>query len=126
MIRVSKMNFTDGHLIHPEWTHTWIGHEKTRSNTDLRSEIILDRPNVPTGLIGMSKMQSNTYQFVNFVNTDMDKDAAQTTVPYLDAQAASSEPAVPLAGLGIYFKGGGDSGGFIAPKIFTYDYSEHF
>lgn len=68
---------------------------------------------------------SNHNQYIDFVNTNMDKDAAQTTVPFIDTQDVMSNPAVPLSGIGIYHKGRNGYGGFLAPKIITYDFSPH-
>lgn len=36
-----------------------------------------------------------------------------------------SQPPVPLAGIGIYHKGRPGYGGFIAPKLMTYDFTPH-
>lgn len=55
----------------------------------------------------------------------MDRDAAQTTIPFLDAQPVESILPVPLSGAGIYHKGQKNFGGFVAPKIMTYDFSKH-
>lgn len=55
----------------------------------------------------------------------MDKDAAQSTVPFIDIQEVISNPPVPLSGLGIYHKGQRGYGGFLAPKIMTYDFTPH-
>lgn len=66
--------------------------------------------------------QSN--QYVEFTHTDFNKDAAQTTVPFVDIQPVINDPQVLLMGAGIYYKGEPGFGGFIAPKIMTYDYSK--
>lgn len=63
--------------------------------------------------------------FVEFTYSDLDKDVAQTTVPFLDAQEVSSIEPVPLKGAGLFHKGRNHFGGFIAPKIITYDFSPH-
>lgn len=55
----------------------------------------------------------------------MGKDAAQTTVPFLDAQEVSASPITPLQGVGLYFKGRSGFGGFIAPKIETLDLTSY-
>jgi hypothetical protein len=52
----------------------------------------------------------------------MGKDASQTTVPFLDAQDAVNNPPVPLEGVGIFLKGQDGYGGFITPRIKTFDY----
>lgn len=73
-------------------------------------------------------MQSQDYttgKYVKFTTTDKYKDAAQTTVPFFDAQHVSTKVPQALSGVGLYHKGRKGSGGFIAPKIFTYDVSQH-
>lgn len=61
--------------------------------------------------------------FIKFTSTDMASDAAQTTVPFIDTQYVAPDPPVLLSGIGIFHKGQPHYGGFIAPKVFTYDYS---
>ena len=68
---------------------------------------------------------SKSNQYVEFTHTDIDADVAQTTVPYIDAQEVTSVPPVALSGVGIYVKGQKYYGGFVAPKLFTYDFSPH-
>lgn len=53
----------------------------------------------------------------------MEKDAAQTTVPFVDTQPVTSK--APLSGIGIYHKGRAGFGGFLAPNIFAYDFTSH-
>lgn len=67
--------------------------------------------------------ESNSY--IDFTNTDIDADAAQSTVPFIDTQDVICEPKVPLSGIGIYHKGRDHSGGFVGVKVFTYDFSPH-
>ena len=69
---------------------------------------------------------SKDNQYVEFTHSDFADDAAQTTVPFFDAQDVISIPPVPLAGIGLYHKMEPRYGGFIAPKIFTYDYSNTY
>lgn len=90
-----------------------------------RREIKLKRPNVPTetGMKSLPDSESNSY--MDFTNSDLDSDAAQSTVPFFDTQAVTSDPVVPLAGAGIFHKGRDLSGGFVAVKMFTYDFSPH-
>lgn len=55
----------------------------------------------------------------------MGKDASQTTVPFLDAQDVVNDPPVPLEGVGLFLKGQDGFGGFITPKIMTFDYGPY-
>ena len=59
---------------------------------------------------------------MKFTHTDMGKDASQNTVPYLDAQDVVNNPPVPIQGVGIFLKAQDGYGGFIAPRIKTFDY----
>lgn len=62
---------------------------------------------------------------MDFVPSSVQRDLAQTTLPYIDIQAVTSNPPVPLAGVGILYKGKLHNGGFLAPKLFTYDFVPH-
>lgn len=85
----------------------------------------LYKPDIPTRSLSPSVPDSSTDQYIEFVNTDLHKDAAQTTVPFIDIQPVQSLIPGPLSGAGIFHKGRPDFGGFLAPKIITYDFSEH-
>lgn len=66
-----------------------------------------------------NKIKTDVY--IKFTNTDLQKDVAQTTVPFLDSQPVTTSS--PIQGVGLYHKGVEEFGGFIAPLIYTYDYS---
>ncbi|KAJ3646676.1 hypothetical protein Zmor_024252 [Zophobas morio] len=75
-----------------------------------------------------SEVNSNeftTNKYVKFANTGYEKDAGQTTVPFFDAQPVESAIPVPLSGVGVFHKGISGFGGFIAPRIFTYNFTKH-
>lgn len=124
-IRVTEINFIEGKLVNPETSSIWISNDNTDVSKEKRTQITLYKPDVPTNAIGASKILSSTNQYIEFTHTDMDSDGAQTTVPFLDAQEVASDPPVPLSGAGIYFKGRDRSGGFVAPKIISYDFALH-
>ncbi|XP_063904376.1 uncharacterized protein LOC135123542 [Zophobas morio] len=87
-------------------------------------ELILDRVDIPIRSdLPSDKFTTNKY--VKFVNTGYDKDAGQTTVPFFDAQPLVSAIPVPLRGVGVFHKGTKDFGGFITPRIFTYNFTKH-
>lgn len=46
-------------------------------------------------------------------------------MPFIDAQSVVAQTPVPLNGAGIYHKGQPGYGGFIAPKIITFDYTPY-
>lgn len=70
---------------------------------------------------------SQPNQFIKFTFSDFSKDAAQSTIPFFDAQDVISRPAaVPLQGIGLFLKGETGFGGFLTLKIKTYDYVQHY
>lgn len=107
----------------------WVSNDNTdqmgANGNKKRSEISLKNPNIPTRTRSKSLPLSNTNTFVKFTHSDIGKDAAQTTVPFLDAQDCVNNPPVPLEGIGIFLKGQDGYGGFISPKIKTFDYGPY-
>ena len=90
-----------------------------------RTEVILKNPNIPIRSTNPSIPLSWSNQFVRLQASDYEKDAAQTTVPFFDAQPCTSSSPTPLSGIGLFLKGQNLYGGFITPKIFTYDLGPH-
>lgn len=76
-------------------------------------------------MAGLSVMNSREDQFIEFSSSGRLADAGQTTIPYLDAQDVITKPPMPLSGVSLYFKASQGSGGFIAPRIHTYDVFVH-
>ena len=95
------------------------------SGNKKRMEITLKNPNVPIKSRAKSLPISTPNTFVKFTHSDMSKDAAQTTVPFLDAQDVVNNPPVPLEGIGIFLKSQEGFGGFITPKVKTFDYGPY-
>ncbi|XP_063233330.1 uncharacterized protein LOC134537042 isoform X2 [Bacillus rossius redtenbacheri] len=124
-IMATPINFTEGILIQPKEKSLWHANDNTDASlVTPRKRIDLENPDVPTRSYA-SQPDSKPDQFLLFTHSDVDADAAQTTVPFLDAQPVSSNPPTLLAGAGIYHKGQRGYGGFVAPKVFTYDYAPH-
>ncbi|CAG9863090.1 unnamed protein product [Phyllotreta striolata] len=88
-----------------------------------RRKLLMEKPNIPIYSKESKKFDTNTY-FIDFTHTDLDADAGQTTVPFIDIQPVYSDPAVPLNSAAIYYKGGKGSGGFIGMEIGTFEYSD--
>ncbi|XP_053678808.1 uncharacterized protein LOC128729178 [Anopheles nili] len=118
-IRMTEMNFTTGKLIDPEKS-IWFGDE-----TANRTEITLRYLDVPTLSPSKSVPVSTSGQYLRFGPSGGRADAAQTTIPFLDAQPVSPVRPVPLSGAGLLYKTLPNYGGFIAPKLFTYDVGQH-
>lgn len=112
-----------GTLIEPEKSF-WVSNDNTEqmSNSQRRSELTLKNPDVPIRSRAKSTPVSTPNQFVKFTHSDISRDAAQTTVPFLDAQDVVNNPPVPLEGVGLFLKGANGYGGFLTPKIKTFNY----
>ncbi|XP_019876374.1 uncharacterized protein LOC109604287 isoform X1 [Aethina tumida] len=125
-IRITPFDFKNGTLIDPVNKSVWKDNPNTDSSLkNPRKRLNLYKPDIPTRSLSPSVPDSSTDQYIEFVNTDLHKDAAQTTVPFIDIQPVQSLIPGPLSGAGIFHKGRPDFGGFLAPKIITYDFSEH-
>ncbi|EDW06299.2 uncharacterized protein LOC6585004 isoform X1 [Drosophila mojavensis] len=123
--RLTEFDFTKGELIQPEVNSVWQSNDNTDVSGERRQKINIYNADVPTRSVVTSIPMSKHNQYIEFVNSGMDKDAAQSTVPFLDIQDVVSQPPVPLAGIGLYYKGRPGYGGFLAPKIITYDFTPH-
>ncbi|XP_030758643.1 uncharacterized protein LOC115884266 [Sitophilus oryzae] len=123
-IYTTKFDFDTGKL-KPEHS-TWKDNPNTEiSRKNPRTKVSLTQPDIPTKTTASSVPTSKTNQFIEFTHSDIEKDAAQTAVPFLDAQKLESVRAVPLSGAGIFHKGRPYFGGFITPRIITYDVSKY-
>lgn len=87
-----------------------------------RTELKLEKPDIPTRSLVQSAPDSQTNQYLLFTPSDMDKDVAQSTVPFIDTQSVEPKPPVPISGAGIFHKGRGGFGGFIGLKLITYNF----
>lgn len=116
-IRATHFDFESGHLINIGKSE-WIGGFRGQM-----TEQKIDRPDVPTNTVEKSIPFPDNNKFINFQPSDVEKDAAQTTVPFLDATPV--EASVPLAGAGLYYKTQPGYGGFIAPKLIVFDFAKY-
>lgn len=112
--RTAKLSSTKGY---------WISNDKTPSSLrSPRRELNLGSDlDVPTrsGIASWPDSWADTY--LRFGASSISKDAAQTTVPFLDNQEVAPRPAVWLTGLGLYHKGQPGYGGFVALRVETLD-----
>lgn len=112
-IRATRYDFERGMLIDVADSF-WMG------NANLLNELKLDHPDVPIKSTKKSQMFAENNEFVQFQPSDIEKDGAQTTVPYLDTSTVQAY--IPLSGIGLYYKSTPGSGGFIAPKLITFNF----
>lgn len=96
-----------------------------------RSVLLLDRPE-PSYPIHINDNECkrsipdfSANKFLKFRPSDPDKDAGQTTVPFIDTQLVLPMHLTVLSGVGIYYKGRPGFGGFVAPKLVIYDMSSY-
>ena len=75
--------------------------------------------------MGKNYIDSRNNQFVLFDSSSTAKDAAQTTIPYIDSQKVAPQSGVWLTGLGLYHKGTIGYGGFVGFLVKTLDFSSH-
>lgn len=120
-VLAAPVNWTAGHLIRPQEKSFWVSSDLTLA----RQKVVIIDPDLPTRQTQPSQVDSHSDMYVEFTNSDMEKDAGQSTVPYLDTQIVSNEPPAPLSGVGLYHKGQRGYGGYVGPKVITYDYVPH-
>ncbi|XP_068633245.1 uncharacterized protein orion isoform X1 [Battus philenor] len=123
-IRSTPFNYTTGRLS-PEKS-VWISNDNTEGADKPRSRLQLYRPDIPTRSPMPLPVDSKHDQYLEFTNSDFEADAAQSTVPFVDIQPVQPMKGAALSsGAGLIHRGAPGSGGFIAVKLFTYDYSRH-
>ncbi|XP_023948445.2 uncharacterized protein LOC112053291 isoform X3 [Bicyclus anynana] len=123
-IRSTPFNYTTGRLA-PGRSH-WISNDNTEGGDVPRTELKLHKPDIPTRSTRALPVDSKHDQYIEFTHSDFDADAAQSTVPFVDIQPLEPlKGSALLSGAGIMHRGARGSGGFVAAKLFTYDYSRH-
>lgn len=122
-IQATEFDFNKGLLYRRS---EWIANKNEK-----RSILLLDSPepshpmyiNSEIGLKSIPNFIPN--KFIKFRPSDPDKDAGQTTVPFIDTQMVRPKELTLLSGISLYYKGRPGYGGFIAPKLTVYDMSSY-
>jgi len=78
---------------------------------------------LPTKSTTASEPDMSSNKFLKFTHSSIDRDVAQTTLPFIDMQTVAPFPGMPFSGIGIYYKGTKSFGGFIGANVFTYNLS---
>jgi hypothetical protein len=81
---------------------------------------------VPTNFKSPMYERSRGNNYIKFTHSSIKDDAAQSTIPYFDAQEIYTSPGVPLSGVGLFYKSSSGSGGFITPQIHVFNYNYYF
>lgn len=96
---------------------------KSNSNK-VRKEISTSHLDVPTKVATQSiSISEKDQHFIVFGPTGWIRDMAQSTVPFIDTALVEPTEAIPLSGMGIFYKATKGFGGFVAPKLITYDFA---
>ncbi|XP_034832290.1 uncharacterized protein orion isoform X3 [Maniola hyperantus] len=123
-IRSTPFNYTTGRLSPAR--SQWMSNDNTEGAEVPRSRLELVRPDIPTRSATALPVDSKHDQYIEFTHSDFEADAAQSTVPFIDIQPLEPiKGSALISGAGIIHRGTHGSGGFIAAKLFTYNYSRH-
>lgn len=114
-IRATDFDYETGKLSNLD-NSQWIG-----DSTDERNEILIENPDSPTRTTNLQDPFESQHKFVVFRATDIKKDLAQTTVPFIETVNIEANEPRPLSGVGLYYKGEAGYGGYIAVKLISYD-----
>ncbi|XP_011313502.1 uncharacterized protein [Fopius arisanus] len=123
MLLIAPYNFETGKLdVSLHKRPTWIGVDNIKN----RAEIKFDHPDIPTKHhLNIPSTQPNL--FVKFQESDLKKDAGQSTIPFWDIQEVVTTPTAPLTGVGIFHKGHRDRiyGGYLALRILSLNFIDY-
>lgn len=86
-----------------------------------REQIQIEEPDSPTRTTNIQQRFESDNKFIEFRPTDIKKDLAQLTVPFIESVALEGSEPRPLSGVGLYYKGEIGFGGFIAVKLIAHD-----
>lgn len=114
-IRATDFDYDSGKLNIDQ--SVWINNLSSEN----REQIIIAEPDSPTRTTNIQVPFESNNKFIEFRPTDIKKDLAQLTVPYIESvELEASEPR-PLSGVGLYYKGEIGFGGFLAIKLISYE-----
>lgn len=119
-IRATAFDFKTGQLSRASGDSVWV-----RDTIFEKTPIEVEGTKVPTHALSKSVPDLRRNKYVEFGASDKWSDVAQSTVPFLDTQLVRPQAEAPLTGLGLYYKGVPDFGGYVAPKVLTFDYTTH-
>lgn len=101
-IQVTPVEFRTGKLLADR--STWIANDNTPASSHPRPLLPIVMPDIPTKYSGYNKVDTDNDQYILFDSSSAYKDVSQTTIPFIDAQPVSPQPATWLGGAGLYHK----------------------
>lgn len=97
-VRGTEFDFETGRLMNLE-NSTWYANDNGG-----KYEIVLNRAK-PIGLHGAPIVNTIPDSYLQFTPSDKEADAAQTILPFLETAKVEPIQPIPLAGVGLYYKG---------------------
>lgn len=116
-IRATHFDYESGKLQNLEQS-VWIKNDLP--NTE-RQQIQIENPDSPLRTTNIQERFDSIDKFIEFRSTDIKKDLAQLTVPYIETVPLEASEPKPLSGVGLYYKGEIGFGGFLAVKLIAHD-----
>ncbi|KAK0160117.1 hypothetical protein PV328_007556, partial [Microctonus aethiopoides] len=103
----------------PRNTLDWENSKYLINKNKNRTELILTGSKIPTDITNFQPISHQNKNYLKFQASDLEQDASQTTIPFLDIQPVITNPPTALGGFGIYYKGEAGVAGFVALKLIT-------
>ncbi|CAL4162549.1 unnamed protein product [Meganyctiphanes norvegica] len=123
-VQITPVNFTTGEL--RPFKSYWISNDNTPAMAkNPRREISVVNLDIPTRYPGSTRIDSVPDSFIRFGPSSITLDAAQSTIPFFDAQTVAPVPASWMSGVELYHKGRRGTGGFLGLQVMTYNTSQH-
>lgn len=115
-VRGTEFDFYTGKLKNLDKS-TWFNN----LNQNERTKVVIPEPDAPTRSTNIQQRYDSVDKYVEFGPSDIKKDLAQVTVPYIESVRLEASEPRPLSGAGLYYKGEPGYGGFVAIKLVAYD-----
>lgn len=114
-IRATDFDYEHGQLMNLEESEWFSG------SSNERTKLSIENPDSPIRTTNIQTPYDSVDNFIEFMATDIKKDLAQTTIPFIETVKIEANEAKPLSGIGLYYKSESGFGGFIAIKLHIYE-----
>lgn len=118
-IRATDFDYQTGKLKNLDKS-IWINNVNS-SPTEERTPIQIEDPDSPERTTNIQERFDSNNKFVEFRPTDIKKDLAQLTVPYIETVPLEASEPRPLSGAGLEYKGEKGFGGYLSVKLIAFD-----
>lgn len=117
-VRATQFDYYSGRLTNLDQSE-WLNN---LSEENKRTKLIIEEPDSPIRTTSIQERVNSENKFIEFQPSDIKKDLAQVTVPYIETVFLEATEPRALSGLGLYYKGEYGYGGFVAVKLLAYDF----